>query len=128
MTAGGGSGEEGELAALAASFVVPAKSGVYITKNEIIALARASEASLRVNERRRMLGDVLKSAQTLVELRAMIGRMADFCRLQLGEYEAMVSEHPRSAELLAPWMARARATVARLEEIDQELGRTRAAD
>lgn len=111
----------GPLDALAASFAVVAKSGVYLTKNELVVLARVSEASLRINERKRMLADVLKSAQTPGELGALNSRLIDFCRMHLEEYEAQAGLYPKSRALLLPWVERARATIARLEGINEEL-------
>jgi hypothetical protein len=118
MTPGAG---DGPLDALAAGFAVVAKSGVYLTKNELVALARVSEASLRINERKRMLADVLKSAQTPAELAALNSRLIEFCRLHLEEYEAQAVLYPKSRSLLLPWVERARATIARLEGINEEL-------
>lgn len=111
----------GPLDALAAHCVVPAKSGVYLTKNELVILARISEASLRINERRRMLADVLKSPQTPAELQALNSRLIDFCRMHLEEYEAQADLYPKSRTLLLPWMERARATITRLEHVNEEL-------
>lgn len=117
----GGAREGGALEALAAAFVVPQGSGVYLTKNELLLLARVSEASLRVSERRRMLSDVLKSPLSLEELQKLVGRLKDFCRMHLEEYEASAAAHPRSRPLLEPWRARAQATVGRLEAIEEEI-------
>lgn len=111
----------GPLDALAAHCVVPAKSGVYLTKNELVILARISEASLRINERRRMLADVLKSPQTPAELQALNSRLIDFCRMHLEEYGAQADLYPKSRTLLLPWMERARATITRLEHVNEEL-------
>jgi hypothetical protein len=114
-------GPEGPFDAIAASYVLPAKSGVYLTKNELVALARVSEASLRLSERRRMLADVLKSAQNVAELKALNGRLMDFCRLHLEEYEARANHFPKSRALYAPWVKRAQATITRLMELNEEL-------
>jgi len=113
--------DDGPLSAIAARFVLPEKSGVYLTKNELIILARVSEASLRVNERRRMLGDVLKSPQTPEELQALTTRLIDFCRMHLDEYEVQAGLFPKSRPLLQPWVDRAQATIARLQEVLEEL-------
>ena len=59
---------EGPFDELARELVVPAQSGIYIAKSEIIVLANLIEGSLRVNERSRMLADVLKSPDNLVDL------------------------------------------------------------
>lgn len=112
---------EGPLEAIAAHCVLPAKSGVYLTKNELVILARVSEASLRINERRRMLADVLKSPQTPAELQALNSRLIDFCRMHLEAYEAQADLYPRSRALLLPWVERARATITRLERVNEEL-------
>lgn len=112
---------EGELEQIAASFVVPQKSGVYLTKSDIISLARASEASLRINERRRMLTDVLRSPQTLDELEALLDRLIAFCSQSAASYQEMVDAYPTSAAVLEPWRAKAQKTVEKLTEIKEEL-------
>jgi hypothetical protein len=116
--------QDGPLDALAASFVLPAKSGVYLTKNELVRLARASEASLRINERRRMLADVLKSPQSLAELRALVTRLIDFCRLHVAEHEATVAAYPVAKPLLQRWVDKAQHTITSLNDILEELDLT----
>jgi len=113
--------QDGPLDELAARFVLPAKSGVYLTRNELVALARVSEASLRINERKRMLADVLKSPQSPAELIALLRRLIDFCRLHLEEYESVGREFPAARALAEPWAAKARASIERLEIVCEEL-------
>lgn len=112
---------DGPLDALAARFVLPAKSGVYVTKNELIALARVSDGSLRINERRRMLADVLKSPQNPAELKTLLGRLIGLCELHLRHWEELSANFPLAARFAAPWQEKARATIQSLEEVTEEL-------
>lgn len=112
---------DGPLDALAARFVLPAKSGVYVTKNELIALARVTEGSLRVNERRRMLADVLKSPQNPAELKVLFGRLIGLCELHLREWDELIGAFPLAARAAAPWQEKARATIKSFEELTEEL-------
>lgn len=112
---------DGPLEALAAHFVVPAKSGVVLTKSELLVLARASEASLRINERKRMLTDVLKSAQSPGELRAMLGRLIGFCHQQVVELEELSASYPVMQPLVQSWRERATQTIASLSAVTEEL-------
>lgn len=109
------------LAALADHLVIPERSGVYLAKSEIVAFARATEGSLRINERRRMCLDVLRSAQTPAQLAALLGRLRDFCARQVREYRALVEAFPAAAPALGPWVARAEATIAMIEGVLEEL-------
>lgn len=68
-----------------------------------------------------MLADVLKSPQTPAELQALNSRLIDFCRMHLEAYEAQADLYPRSRALLLPWVERARATITRLERVNEEL-------
>lgn len=113
--------DEGPYEALAKTFLTPAKSGVYLTKNELISLARASEASLRINERPRMLVDVLRSAQSADELVATVDRLLSFTRARLAEYEALVAAYPSSLAVWKPWLERARRTVVLLEDTKRDI-------
>lgn len=113
--------EDGPLDELAARFVVPAKSGVYVTKNELIGLARVAEGSLRVNERRRMLADVLKSPASLEDLAALIGRLAAITRAHRDHYVTLLGTFPLLKPHLQPWVDRAEATLARLEEVREDI-------
>lgn len=112
---------DGMLDALAARFVLPAKSGVYVTKNELIVLARLADGSLRVNERRRMLADVLKSPQSPAELSALLERLIALCELHLAEWSALVGAYPKAQPFAQPWQEKARATVASLRDTQAEL-------
>lgn len=112
---------DGMLDAIAARFVLPAKSGVYVTKNELIVLARLADGSLRVNERRRMLADVLKSPQTPAELRALLDRLIALCELHLAEWDVLVGAYPTAAPFAAGWQRQARATIESLKDTQAEL-------
>ncbi len=114
---------DGLVDELAAFLAAPARSGVYLTKAELIALARASEASLRVNERRRMLADVLRSAQGAGELLATLERLAAFCRQSADAYDAWARAWPTAAPALAPWRDKARRTLERLQEVQADIRR-----
>lgn len=112
---------DGPLDEIAARFVLPAKSGVYVTKNERIALARASDGSLRINERKRMLADVLKSPQNPAELKALFARLIGLCELHLRDWDGLIASFPLAARSAAPWQEKARATITWLEELTEEL-------
>ncbi|MFO0594063.1 MAG: hypothetical protein U0228_02130 [Myxococcaceae bacterium] len=112
---------DGLLEALAARFVIPHKSGVYLSRNELIALARASDASLRVNERRRMLVDVLKSPQTPAQFRELLERLQAFCRARIEEHEDLAKNYPVMAGLSKEWVDRARATIQALSDAAEEI-------
>ncbi|MFZ5445267.1 MAG: hypothetical protein ACOZQL_35080 [Myxococcota bacterium] len=112
------------LDALAARLVLPAKSGIYLTKNELIALARLSEGSLRVNERRRMLADVLKSPQSPAELSQLLARLVAFCQAHLAAWDDLLEAYPHAARFAEPWQQKTRATIASLEGIQEELAAT----
>lgn len=113
--------DAGPFEALARAFMTPAKSGVYLTRNELLVLARLTEASVRINERPRMLVDILRSAQTADELISMVDRLADFTRAQLGQYEALASEYPSTALTWRPWIERAKRTLLLLDDTRHDI-------
>jgi hypothetical protein len=106
---------------LARRLVVPEQSGIYIAKSEIIVLANLIEGSLRVNERSRMLADVLKSPNNLVDLAALIGRLIDLCQVHLDHYDGLAEAWPATAEPIAERRAKAAQTLEMLEDLRQEL-------
>jgi hypothetical protein len=106
---------------LAARFVAPAKSGVYLARNEIVVLARLEDGSVRLGERKRMLVDVLNSAAGPQELRAVLGRLLAFVRDSLGHYRALSERYDGAAPLFAEWIARAEATERHLVELCEDL-------
>lgn len=112
---------DGPLEALAGRFVIPARSGVYLTKNELVLLARAADASLRINERKRMLVDVLKSPQTPEAFRGLLHRLSAFCQQQIDEHQALAREYPVIESLGAPWISRAREMIEALSKIEEEV-------
>lgn len=111
----------GPLDELAMFYCTPEKSGVYLTKSDLMALARASDASLRVNERPWMLADILKSSTTTPALAAQMDRLRAFAERAVADYERIVAHHPTAGAAMGPWIARARGTVARLETLAQEI-------
>jgi hypothetical protein len=112
---------DGPLDELAAELVVPARSGIYLAKSELIVLARLVEGSLRVNERRRMLADVLKSPDSLEGLSALVGRLMEVTQAHLERYAELAAAFPGTAPALAPWRERAARTWARLAAVREEL-------
>jgi hypothetical protein len=112
---------EGPIDALAAQLASPARSGAYITRAELIALAHVADGSLRVSERRRMLADVLKSAGSPEALTAVVAHLQDFWRASVAQYEEIAAGSPAGARAMAPWIARARRTLTRLDEVVEEL-------
>jgi hypothetical protein len=112
---------DGPFEALARAFMTPAKSGVYLTRNELIVLARLTEASLRINERPRMLVDILRSAQTADELSAMLERLIEFTQAQSHEYRALVEAYPASDATWRPWIDRAERTVLMLRDVQRDV-------
>lgn len=111
----------GPLDELAMFLCIPEQSGIYLTKSEIMAFARATDASLRVNERPWMLADVLKSSGTTVALAAQVDRLRAFAARSLADYERIVAAHPTAAGPMAPWIARAQGTVSRLTTLAEEI-------
>lgn len=114
--------QDGPLDQLAASLVNPAKCGIYLAKSEVIVLANISEGSLRINERKRMLADVLKSPDNVQDLSKLIGRLIDFCEAHRERYQALQDSFPSLSPSLEPWMQRTAHTIERLEEVRDELG------
>jgi hypothetical protein len=112
---------QGPLDELAVFYCTPEKSGVYLTKSEIIALARAVDGSLRVNERPWMLADLLKSSASPAALAGTVDRLRVFAERSLADYERLAAAEPTAADALAPWRAKASATIARLSALAEEL-------
>lgn len=106
---------------LAAKLMTPAKSGAYLTRNELLVLARLTEGSFRFNERKRMLVDILKSAQDADGLWNMLERLREFWKAQLGRYDELAQAFPASAPHFAPWQQKARATLTALEKVQAEV-------
>ena len=106
---------------LADSLVIPAETGVYLAKSEMIVLANLTEGSLRVNERRRMLADVLKSPETLEGLSDLIEHIVVHCQAHVARYAELGEAFPAMAGLMSPWSAKAEATIARLRDLQAEL-------
>ncbi|MCA9543012.1 MAG: hypothetical protein KC613_01445 [Myxococcales bacterium] len=106
---------------LAESLVNPAETGVYLAKSEMIVLANLTEGSLRVNERRRMLADVLKSPETLAGLSDLLEHIVVHCRAHVERYTELGQAWPAMAPTMAPWASKAQATIKRLRDLQAEL-------
>lgn len=116
----------GPLDALAARLTVPAKSGIYLSKSDMVVLARLTEGSLRINERRRMLSDVLKSPDSIGELTKTVDRLLDFCAIHVERYDALSTAFPRLGPHVDGWRVACERTMELLREIKAELEDERA--
>ncbi len=112
---------DGVFENLARQLMTPAKSGVYLTRNELLVLARASEASLRINERPRMLVDILRSAQTADELCAMVDRLVAFTKDSIEKYRELAEAYPTTRAAWQPWIDRASRAVVFLDDVKREV-------
>lgn len=112
---------QGPLDELAVFLSTPAKSGIVLTKGELIALARVTDTSLRVNERAWMLADVLTSSADGPALARQLDRLRAFAERSARGYREVVAVHPASAGAMAPWIARAEATADKLAGIAAEV-------
>ncbi len=106
---------------LAKWLATPAKSGIYLSRSDLVVLARLSEGSFRFSERHRMLADVLRSSQSLEELSQVLERLLAFCRLHRDAYSALAETYPRSAPIFRPWLTRLEKTTQRLLDVQAEL-------
>ncbi len=113
--------QDGPLDQLARQLVIPASAGIYLAKSEMIVLAHLSEGSLRVNERRRMLADVLKSPDNLVDLGRLIQRLRDFSQAHIDRYDELTDSFPSLGPILASWRDKASKTIELLAEVQEEL-------
>ncbi len=116
--------QDGPLDQLARQLVVPACAGIYLAKSELIVLAHLSEGSLRVNERRRMLADVLKSPDNLEDLGRLIQRLRAFSQAHIHRYDELADNFPSLGPLLAPWRDKAAKTIDLLADVEAELEET----
>ncbi len=113
--------QDGPLDQLARQLVIPASAGIYLAKSEMIVLAHLSEGSLRVNERRRMLADVLKSPDNLVDLGRLIQRLQDFSQAHIDRYDELTQSFPSLGPILDSWRDKASKTIDQLAEVQEEL-------
>ncbi|MEF3192378.1 MAG: hypothetical protein K6347_07535 [Campylobacterales bacterium] len=109
------------LEELAKTLMTPAKSGFYMTKNELIILARLSEASLRVNERARMLTDIFRSIQSEEEFVGLLERIKLFAAKKEAQYEEIVKEYPRVAPIMEEYLRKVRAMKESIDEVKREV-------
>lgn len=112
---------EGALDALAKFLATPAQSGLYLSRSDLVVLARLSEGSFRFSERHRMLADVLRSTQSLEELSHLLDRLLAFCALHRDAYRELIETYPKAAPQLRPWLDRLEKTAQRLEDVQAEV-------
>lgn len=109
------------LEELATRLMTPAKSGFYMTKNELIVLARLSDASLRVNERKQMLMDIFKSMQSEEEFIALLERIEAFARRRKEQFEELGRDFPQSSEVMEGYIKPLEKLFDDMEEIKAEV-------
>jgi len=95
---------------IARFLLLPAYSGIYLSRDTIGQLARQFELPRGFGNREQMLLNLLRTAVQYDALPQLLTALQEICRSWQTNYQALIDQHPQTALFIQPWQARAAAT------------------
>ncbi len=109
-----------ELGAL----ITPARSGMFLSRQDIVGLARSLELPVRFAERAFMLESLVEAAADYGRLSALFSAFRRAAEEQRRVAETLQTEHPSLAPIWSDWRNKLEATVKELEALREGTGET----
>lgn len=97
--------------------LLPAFSGIYLSRDDIAQLARQQDLPRGFGSREQMLVNLLRTAVQYDSLPTLLAKLQAACQHWQENYRQMATEQPSAAPFLHPWQSRAQKTGAMLAEI-----------
>ena len=97
--------------------LLPAQSGIYLSRDNIGQLGRQFELPRGFGSREMMLLNLLRTAVQYDALTALLTALQDTCRSWQTRYQQLADDYPQAIPFLHPWQARAAATEQMMAEL-----------
>ncbi|CAN5443999.1 molecular chaperone TorD family protein [soil metagenome] len=119
---GRGPGKAGEARAALQSLITPARSGLFLSREDITRLGRRLELPVRFAERAFMLEALAQAAADQERLEALFGELRREAREQREAIERWGRAHPALAPVWEDWLGKLEATDERLLAFAKDFG------
>jgi Trp operon repressor len=100
---------------------VPSKSGIYISRYDIIELGKSLGVQIPVRERKEMLKDLFIYAKQMDNLKEFINIIISFVDHRIVQYRELQENYPRSSVLIEEWVKKAKSLRSFLENMKKEV-------
>ncbi len=113
--------EETEFERILKILTIPARSGIYISRQEIRSIGLSLGVEIPVKERKFMLKDLFLYAKQFGVLKEFIELLISFTDKKINEYRELQDIYPNSKSLFDGWINRAEKLKRFLENMKKEI-------
>lgn len=113
--------EETEFERIIKILLIPAKSGIYISREDIRRIGKLINVEIPVKERKFMLKDLFLYAKQFDMLKDFLNLLIEFANNRVEQYLALKEAYPKSAKLMDIWINKADRLIKYLEQLKKEI-------
>ncbi len=113
--------EETEFERIIKILLVPAKSGVYISRYNLRDMGRAIGIEMPIKDRKFMLKDLFIYAKQLNKMKEFLDVIIDFIDYRIDQYKWLEENYPRSKNITQKWIKKAEALKQFIENMKKEV-------
>ncbi len=113
--------EETEFERIIKILLVPAKSGIYLSRYNIRDLGRLIGVDIPIKDRKFMLKDLFLYAKQLDKMKEFLDYIIDFIDYRINQYKELEENYPRSSTITQKWIKKAKALRNFIENMKKEV-------
>ncbi len=113
--------EETEFERIIKILLVPAKSGIYISRYNLRDMGRAIGVEMPIKDRKFMLKDLFIYAKQLNKMKEFLDVIIDFVDYRIEQYKWLEENYPRSKAITQKWIKKANALKQFIENMKKEV-------
>ena len=115
--------ETSGLKEMAAYFMTPVYSGLFLTKDDLTAIGRQFRLPRGFGSRDQMMTNLLRSAAQYDDVATLMAALGDLVSGELAQYERWSADWPAMRPFLQPWMTRLQATQLLIGSVSEQVQR-----
>lgn len=113
--------EETEFERIIKILLVPAKSGIYISRYNLRDMGRAIGVEMPIKDRKFMLKDLFIYAKQLNKMKEFLDVIINFVDYRIEQYKWLEENYPRSKAITQKWIKKANALKQFIENMKKEV-------
>ncbi len=113
--------EETEFERIIKILLVPAKSGIYMSRYNIRDLGRSIGVEMSIKDRKFMLKDLFLYAKQLDKMKTLLDNIIEFINYRIEQYKWLEENYPRSKNITQKWVKKAEALKQFIENMKKEV-------